>query len=137
MGIFTCSILAIGSSNSSSDTLFTIRYIIVATVFLFLLWGFSKYLTKRHFVGLREKNIKVIERVALSNDKFLYLIELDHIYYLVSSDKSGMTMIDKREHLNIEISKQIEPQTDAFFEQLKSSLLKRVKKNQSEENSDD
>lgn len=137
MGIFTCSIFAIGSSNSSSDTLFTIRYIIVATVFLFLLWGFSKYLTKRHFVGLREKNIKVIERVALSNDKFLYLIELDHIYYLVSSDKSGMTMIDKREHLNIEISKQIEPQTDAFFEQLKSSLLKRVKKNQSEEKSDD
>ncbi len=137
MGIFTCSILAIGSSNSSSDTLFTIRYIIVATVFLFLLWGFSKYLTKRHFVGLREKNIKVIERVALSNDKFLYLIELDHIYYLVSSDKSGMTMIDKREHLNIEISKQIEPQTDAFFEQLKSSFLKRVKKNQSEEKSDD
>ena len=137
MGIFTCSILAIGSSNSSSDTLFTIRYIIVATVFLFLLWGFSKYLTKRHFVGLREKNIKVIERVALSNDKFLYLIELDHIYYLVSSDKSGMTMIDKREHLNIEISKQIEPQTDAFFEQLKSSFLKRIKKNQSEEKSDD
>ena len=137
MGIFTCSILAIGSSNSSSDTLFTIRYIIVATVFLFLLWGFSKYLTKRHFIGLREKNIKVIERVALSNDKFLYLIELDHIFYLVGSDKSGMTMIDKREHLNIEISKQIEPQTDAFFEQLKSSLLKKIKKNQSEEKSDD
>ena len=137
MGIFTCSILAIGSSNSSSDTLFTIRYIIVATVFLFLLWGFSKYLTKRHFIGLREKNIKVIERVALSNDKFLYLIELDHIFYLVGSDKSGMTMIDKREHLNIEISKQIEPQTDAFFEQLKSSLFKGVSKNQSEETKDE
>jgi len=137
MNIFTCSMLAIGRSNNSSDTWFTIRYIIVATVFLFLLWGLSKYLTKRHFVGLREKNIKVVERVAISNDKFLYLIELDKIFYLIGSDKSGMVMIDKREHLNIEISKQIEPQTDAFFEQLKSSFVKNVRKNQSEEKKDE
>ena len=107
---------------------------IVATVFLFLLWGLSKYLTKRHFVGLREKNIKVIERVAISSDKFLYLVELDQIHYLIGSDKSGMTVIDKREHLNIEI---IEPQIDAFFEQLKTSILKRESKKNSKDKSDE
>lgn len=136
MGIFTYSITRLAGYDNSSDTLFTIKYIIVATVFLFLLWGLSKYLTKRHFVGLREKNIKVIERVAISSDKFLYLVELDQIHYLIGSDKSGMTVIDKREHLNIEISKQIEPQTDAFFEQLKTSILKRESKKNSKDKSD-
>ncbi len=137
MRIFTYSVTRLAGYDNSSDTLFTIKYIIVATVFLFLLWGFSKYLTKRHFVGLREKNIKVIERIAISNDKFLYLVELDQIHYLIGSDKSGMTVIDKREHLNIEISKQIEPQTDAFFEQLKTSILKRESKKNSKDKSDD
>ncbi|HSN65542.1 MAG TPA: flagellar biosynthetic protein FliO [Fusibacter sp.] len=137
MGIFTYSITRLAGYDNSSDTLFTIKYIIVATVFLFLLWGLSKYLTKRHFVGLREKNIKVIERVAISSDKFLYLVELDQIHYLIGSDKSGMTVIDKREHLNIEISKQIEPQTDAFFEQLKTSILKRESKKNSKDKSDE
>jgi flagellar biogenesis protein FliO len=137
MGIFTYSITRLAGYDNSSDTLFTIKYIIVATVFLFLLWVFSKYLTKRHFVGLREKNIKVIERIAISNDKFLFLVELDHIHYLIGSDKSGMTVIDKREHLNIEISKQIEPQTDAFFEQLKTSILKRESKKNSKDKSDE
>lgn len=137
MRIFTYSITRLAGYDNSSDTLFTIKYIIVATVFLFLLWGLSKYLTKRHFVGLREKNIKVIERVAISSDKFLYLVELDQIHYLIGSDKSGMTVIDKREHLNIEISKQIEPQTDAFFEQLKTSILKRESKKNSKDKSDE
>lgn len=136
MGIFTYSITRLAGYDNSSDTLFTIKYIIVATVFLFLLWGLSKYLTKKHFVGVREKNIKVIERVAISSDKFLYLVELDQIHYLIGSDKSGMTVIDKREHLNIEISKQIEPQTDAFFEQLKTSILKRESKKNSKDKSD-
>lgn len=137
MGIFTYSITRLAGYDNSSDTLFTIKYIIVATVFLFLLWGLSKYLTKKHFVGVREKNIKVIERVAISSDKFLYLVELDQIHYLIGSDKSGMTVIDKREHLNIEISKQIEPQTDAFFEQLKTSILKRESKKNSKDKSDE
>ena len=137
MGIFTYSITRLAGYDNSSDTLFTIKYIIVATVFLFLLWGLSKYLTKKHFVGLREKNIKVVERVAISSDKFLYLVELDQIHYLIGSDKSGMTVIDKREHLNIEISKQIEPQTDAFFEQLKTSILKRESKKNSKDKSDE
>ncbi len=137
MRFFTYSITHLAGYDNSSDTLFTIKYIIVATVFLFLLWGLSKYLTKRHFVGLREKNIKVIERIAISNDKFLYLVELDQIHYLIGSDKSGMTVIDKREHLNIEIPKQIEPQTDAFFGQLKTSILKRESKKNSKDKSDE
>lgn len=125
-----------GYYNNSSDTWFTIKYIVVATVFLFLLWGLSKYLTKKDFTGLAEKNIKVIERIAISNDKFLYLIELDNVHYLVGCDKNGMTVIDKREHLNIEISKKIEPQAGAFFEQLKTSILKRESEKHSKDKND-
>jgi hypothetical protein len=92
--------------------------------------------TKRHFSTLGERNIKVIERIAISNDKFFYLIELDGVHYLIGSDKSGMTVIDKREHLNIEHSKKIETQTGAFFEQLKKSVRKRETENHSKEDGD-
>jgi flagellar biogenesis protein FliO len=96
----------------------------VATVFLLLLWAVSKYLTKRQGVNIRQKNIKIIERIAISADKFLFLIELDGLYYLISSDKSGMRLIDKREHLNLEVMKTSETQSGAFFEQLKKSIIK-------------
>lgn len=124
MNIFTCSLTGISKYNSTSDTLFTVKYIIVATVFLLLLWGLSKYLTKRQGITIRQKNIKVIERISISADKFLFLIELDGLYYLISSDKSGMRLIDKREHLNLEDMKISETQSGAFFEQLKKTIIK-------------
>lgn len=130
MNIFTSFIQASIKYNDTNNTLFTIKYIIVATVFLLLLWWLSKWVTKQHGVIKRNTNIKVVERIAISNDKFIYLVELDQIFYLIGSDKSGMTVIDKREHLNIETSKSIEPQTGAFFEQLKSSIIKRENKAQ-------
>ncbi|MCA0384172.1 MAG: flagellar biosynthetic protein FliO [Firmicutes bacterium] len=130
MNIFTLTIL--GVINRSTDTWFTIKYVVVATVFLLLLWGLSRYVTNRHSVIVREKNIKVIERVAISNEKSIYLFLLDGIYYLVASDKSGMTLLDKREHLNLEPSKKIEPQSGAFFEQLKSALIKNEKQKEKE-----
>ena len=102
MNIFTCSLTGISKYNSTSDTLFTVKYIIVATVFLLLLWGLSKYLTKRQGITIRQKNIKVIERISISADQFLFLIELDDLYYLISSYKSGMRFIDKREHLKLD-----------------------------------
>ncbi len=92
--------------------------------------------TKRHYATLSNRNIKVIERIAISNDKFMYLIELDGVHYLIGSDKSGMTVIDKREHLNIEISKKIEPQPGAFFEQLKKSISNRETENRSKDDTD-
>lgn len=133
MDIFAYTIAGLTGINRTNDTMFTIKYVVVVTVFLFLLWGVSRYLTKRQHLTFKEKNIKVVERVALSSDKYLYLIELDQVYYLVSSDKSGMSLIDKREHLNIETTKRQEPQTGAFFDQLKSSILKR----ESDKNSKD
>jgi len=133
MNIFTSYIQATAKYNSSNNTLFTIKYIVVATVFLFLLWGLSKWVTRQNVVIKKNTNIKVVERIAISNDKFIYLIELDQMFYLIGSDKSGMTVIDKREHLNIENSKVIEPHTGAFFEQLKTSILKK----ESEKNSKD
>ncbi len=137
MNIFTCFIAASTRETQISDTWFTIKYIIVATVFLFLLWGLSKYLTSKQMVRLGEKNIKVVERIAISNDKYFYLIELDHVYYLVGSHKGGFTVIDKREHLNIESSKTIEAQPGAFFEQLKASILKRDTENNTKDTKDE
>ncbi|GAB6109221.1 flagellar biosynthetic protein FliO [Fusibacter bizertensis] len=138
MNIFTCSIAGlVPGYNRSTDTLFMIKYIIVATVFLFLLWGASKYLTKKQFVGIKNKNIKIIERVAITNDKFLFLVELDGVHYMISSDKNGMRLIDKREHLNIESTSSTQPQSGAFFEQLKSSLVKRESQNNTKDRKDD
>jgi flagellar biogenesis protein FliO len=137
MDIFAYTIAGVTGINRTNDTMFTIKYVVVVTVFLFLLWGVSRYLTRRQHLTFKEKNIKIVERVALSNDKYLYLIELDQVHYLISSDKSGMSLIDKREHLKIESIQRQVPQSGAFFEQLKTSILKRESNNNSKDEQND
>ncbi len=49
---------------------------------------------------MKDRRIKLHERLPLSNDKYLILIELENIFYLVACDKNGYTVIDKRDNLD-------------------------------------
>ncbi len=97
MNLITLSFI---NASRANDLWFTIRYLIVATLFIYFLWLFSKFLTKKSGISLKDRRIKLHERLPLSNDKYLILIELENIFYLVACDKNGYTVIDKRDNLD-------------------------------------
>ncbi len=109
----------------SSDWGFALKYLVLMAIFIYLLWIFSKYITKKNYISLKDKNIKVLERVALSNDKYIILVELENIFYLIGIDKQGMTVIDKRDDLSLDMFIGKAESMGSFSEQLKSSILKR------------
>jgi flagellar biogenesis protein FliO len=122
MYIFT---YALTSYNRSNDLWFTIRYIVVATLFICILWVFSKALTKKNSFALKDRRIKVVERTLLSNDKSLILVELENIFYVLAMDKNGIHLIDKREDLTHEQFVKEDDHGISFINQLKNSIIKR------------
>ncbi|MBE0450157.1 MAG: FliO/MopB family protein [Clostridia bacterium] len=122
---------ALTSYNRADDLWFTIRYIIVATLFICILWIFSKAITKKNYISLKDRRIKVVERTLLSNDKSLLLVELENIFYVLSMDKNGIQLIDKREDLTHEQFVKDEVQGLSFMNQLKASIIKRDKDKES------
>lgn len=122
---------ALTSYNRADDLWFTIRYIIVATLFICILWIFSKAITKKNYISLKDRRIKVVERTLLSNDKSLILVELENIFYVLSMDKNGIHLIDKREDLTHEQFTKDEVQGMSFMNQLKATIIKRDKDKES------
>ncbi len=122
---------ALTSYNRTDDLWFTIRYIIVATLFICILWIFSKAITKKNYISLKDRRIKVVERTLLSNDKSLLLVELENIFYVLAMDKSGIHLIDKREDLTHEQFVKEDVQGKSFVNQLKRSIIKRDKDKES------
>lgn len=122
---------ALTSYNRTDDLWFTIRYIIVATLFICILWIFSKAITKKNYISLKDRRIKVVERTLLSNDKSLLLVELENIFYVLAMDKSGIHLIDKREDLTHEQFIKEDVKNTSFVDQLKKSIIKRDKDKES------
>ena len=122
---------ALTSYNRADDLWFTIRYIIVATLFICILWIFSKAITKKNYISLKDRRIKVVERTLLSNDKSLLLVELENIFYVLAMDKSGIHLIDKREDLTHEQFVKDDVKSTSFVDQLKKSIIKRDKDKES------
>ncbi|GAU79862.1 hypothetical protein F3D3_4527 [Fusibacter sp. 3D3] len=79
---------------------------------------------------MKDRKVKVLERVALSNDKFLLLVELENIFYFIGIDKNGMYLMDKRDDLKVEsFIKEEQILNHKFSEHLERFLVKKDKKN--------
>ncbi|MCT4633754.1 MAG: flagellar biosynthetic protein FliO [Firmicutes bacterium] len=63
-------------------------------VLLIVFTVFIVFINKR-VSGSKGNNIKVLERFYVANDKSLMVFSFNHVYYLVSNDKSGIRLIDK------------------------------------------
>lgn len=79
------------------DTWFTIKYVIVTLVFLLMLWGISRLVMAVYGAGgKKSRHIRFVEKSPMGVNRFLLLVEVEGIYYLVGVDKNGMTLLDKR-----------------------------------------
>ena len=128
--------LILDSSNASnfSNYWFSIKYVAIVVIFMYFLWIFSKWLTNRNYISLKDRNIKILDRIALSNDKYIVLVELENIFYLLAVDKNGITVIDKRDDLSIDtfLKSHLDVKQD-FSAILKTSLNKRKAKDHNAE----
>lgn len=57
----------------------------------------TRFLAKSKLVGSKGKNIKIIEKVILTNDKQLLIVMVNNQYYFLSSDKNNVNLLDKLE----------------------------------------
>jgi flagellar biogenesis protein FliO len=67
---------------------------LLVMVLLIVFTVFIVFINKRVSVS-KGNNIKVLERFYVANDKSLMVFSFNHVYYLVSNDKSGIRLIDK------------------------------------------
>ncbi|MDK2865865.1 MAG: Flagellar biosynthesis protein FliO [Clostridiales bacterium] len=133
--IFMPLILDASNASNVSNYWFSIKYVAMVVIFIYLLWIFSKWLTNKNYISLKDRNIKVLDRTALSNDKYIVLVELENIFYLLGVDKNGITLIDKRDDLSTEMFlKNNHRENSDFAAILKSSIGKRKQKDNDADN---
>lgn len=131
-GKFTYSAILL-KSYETDNFWFALKYFIVISILIYFLWIFSKFITKKNYISLKDRKVKVLERIALSNDKFLLLVELENIFYFIGIDKNGMYLMDKRDDLKVEnFIKDEQILNSKFSEHLERFLVKKDKKNDSQ-----
>ncbi len=99
-------------NNQNSSVAFLIVRLITF-IFLFLIVIGGAYFTTKYISGknrsfMQQKNLKVIERISLGVDKSIYLINLENQYYLLTTTKNNIGLIDKFDKESINIVEQLE-----------------------------
>lgn len=85
----SCAILAPNYESS---------YYLIMLSFLFVLllaYFTTRWLSKSKISGSKGRNIHVVERMFLSSDKQLLIVQVGEEYILMSQDKSGLKFIEK------------------------------------------
>lgn len=94
MNIISCAYIA--QSYDSNIYMLSFSFILI----VFLAYITTRILVKSKVIGIKGKNIKVVEQVVLSNDKRLLIVSLNNKYYFLSSDKNNINLLDKLEEFS-------------------------------------
>lgn len=73
-----------GYNSGQNDFLRVVAYIGVVAVVLVLAYFVSKWIASRSFNGARSRYFRVLDRVAVSKDKIIMLVEAGKRYYIVA-----------------------------------------------------
>ncbi|MGM0378541.1 MAG: flagellar biosynthetic protein FliO [Bacillota bacterium] len=96
-------------------------------IFFYFVYLFTKMIANFNKKIYSGKNIKVIEKIPIDNNKFLTLVTLDKKSYLLSVTKDDVKLIDDVDDLNIKVKKE----DDNNFNKILKEKLKWGKKNES------
>ncbi len=94
---------------------------------LFLVYYLVRRATNSGKNQLFSKHMRIVEKMPLGMDRYVLIMELKEVYYVVYMDKNGATLLDKRNDLNIET---VESNND--FQQIISKLVSKKDKEQDE-----
>ncbi|MDF1494252.1 FliO/MopB family protein [Caproiciproducens sp. CPB-2] len=97
---------------------------LIAIVFvLYLCYAFSRFMANRVNNVSKSGNIKVLERVALTQDKGLVIIEVCKRYYLVGFANNNIEILKELDEAELNIPGSL--QKDTFLDVLNSTLKSR------------
>lgn len=117
-----------------SDILPLIFSLIAVVAVLYGCYLFSKFLSKKVNHISNSNNIRIVERVALAQDKGMAIAEICGIYYLIGFANNNIEIIKELDEQDIKIPQAQNP-AGSFLEILNATLKKRtdVKKLDSDE----
>ncbi|TQI65456.1 flagellar biosynthetic protein FliO [Clostridium sp. KNHs216] len=97
---------------------------LIAIVFvLYLCYAFSRFMANRVNNVSKSGNIKVLERVALTQDKGLVIIKVCKRYYLVGFANNNIEILKELDETELNIPGSL--QKDTFLDVLNSTLKSR------------
>jgi flagellar protein FliO/FliZ len=109
---------------SVSSDAFTLVFSLLAVVFvLYLCYLFSKFMANRVNNVSKSSNIKVVERVALAQDKGLVIIQVCGKYYLVGFANNNIEILKELDGSELNFPKSA--LKDSFLEALNSTIKSR------------
>lgn len=76
-----------------SDVLPLLGSILAIILILFLTYIASKYISKKVPMANNGGNIRIVERMALAQDKFLAVIEISNKYYLIGVSSNNINLL--------------------------------------------
>lgn len=111
-----------------SDTLPLIFSLIAIAAVLYLCWWFSKFLSKKVNRMADSNNIKIVERVALAQDKGLAIAEICGRFYLIGFANNNIEILQELEEKEMKL--QQAPVKYDFMEALNAAMknMRGVKK---------
>lgn len=109
--------------NGFSDTL-TLFFSLLAVVFvLYLSYLFSKYMANKVNNVSKSSNIRILERVALSQDKGLVIIQVCGKYYLVGFSNNTIEILKELDESELNLPKSA--LKESFLDALQSTIKSR------------
>lgn len=122
MNVFTgCNRLSGGSFVS--DTLPLIFSLLAIAAVLYLCYWFSKFISKKVNHISDSNNIKILERVALAQDKGLAIAEICGRFYLIGFSSSSIEILQELEQRDMKLRPA--PEKYDFMEILNTAMKNR------------
>ena len=109
---------------SFTSDILPLFFSLIAIVFvLYLCYAFSKFMANRVSNVSKSGNIRVVERVALTQDKGLVIVEVCKKYYLVGFANNNIEILKELDESELNIQRPL--QKDTFLDVLNSTLKSR------------
>jgi len=106
----------VAKSDYNTLSFLVLRFITFIFVFFIIIGAAyltSKYISNKNIFFMNQKNLKIVERLSLGIDKSIYLINLDSQYYILSSTKTNIELIDKFDKEGFNIIEHIDSNNNA------------------------
>lgn len=112
------------SKGMEVDFFYWLRYVAILLIFFYVVYLTTKFVAKLNQANLINRNMKVVDRISLTSDKSLAIVEIGGIHYIVSMDKNGIQLIDKREDLELTATETKDIAETKIFKLLKQTQNK-------------
>lgn len=109
------------------DIISLIGALIMIVLVLFATYYFTKAISKKMSDSSSSRNLKIIDRVSLSQNKLLLLVEIDKKYLLIGVSDNSISVLKEFDSLNLELGEANSMGLNAdinFLEILKDNLKK-------------